>query len=167
MKTIKTVEAYVDLDGNWKMVGDVDLRDFSRRVLAGRHIRMKIGVALEGSSIESNRGFYFGIIVVEYLRALVELGWNYHENNLGHRAQVHDFIKKYVLKNGYVEERRESGVRVVVRPSTRRLDEEGWERFIDDCRMWAAENINWEIPQKKKGHWFPAEEHEPEGRRYR
>lgn len=130
-----------------------DLKQF-----AGKEVRVHIEENRD-FMIDSHRGYYFAVVVKECLIALRDTcGYDFDERSKDHIDEVHDFLKKEFLSNGYQKENA-WGETITIPPSTTRLDDEGWREYLRRIIQFAAEIWSHEIPRKIGKYYFPDKEY--------
>jgi hypothetical protein len=108
--------------------------------------------------IDSHRGYYFAVVVKECLKALRDTcGYDFDETSKDDIDEVHDFLKKEFLSNGYQKENAWKET-ITIPPSTTRLDDEGWVNYLRRIVQFAAEMWQHEIPRKIGKYYFPDKE---------
>lgn len=129
----------------------------SLKQFSGKEINLQIEENRD-YMIDSHRGYYFAVVVKECLFALRDTcGYDFNEKSKDDLDEVHDFLKKEFLRNGYKKEN-QFGEYITIPPSTTRLDDEGWREYLRKIIQFAAEFWNHEIPRKIGKYYFPDKE---------
>lgn len=128
----------IDQTGNFTGPDADRIRQGLRETFAGQFVVIEVTGWINPPS-KGLKATYFQIVIPAVLAGLRDLGNDVDPNRRDHRESCHkrlseQFLEGRVLKDG-------AGNEIMMPPTTKDLSDAGWRRYLDQIRIWAAENL--------------------------